>query len=59
MILQARAVASRIGAAEYMQCSAKTGEGVKDVFDVAARLSLIPSERIKKMRSFRRLIGKE
>jgi hypothetical protein len=57
--LQARAIAFRIGAAEFIQCSAKTGEGVKDVFDAAARLSLMPSERIKKMRSLRRLFGKE
>jgi hypothetical protein len=36
-----------------------TGECVKDVFDAAARLALMPSEKIKKMRSFRRLFGKE
>ncbi|KAG8832115.1 GTP-binding protein Rho1 [Serendipita sp. 399] len=38
---QGRNMAKRIGAAIYLECSAKTGEGVDDVFQHAARLSLL------------------
>lgn len=57
--MQGQAVSLRIGAARYLECSAKTGEGVKEVFEAATRLSLLPSEKLKMMRSFRRLFGKE
>lgn len=36
-------VAKKIGARMYLECSAKTGEGVKDIFELATRLSLEPS----------------
>ena len=36
---QGMAVAKRIGA-KYIECSAKTGKGVKEVFDLAMRESL-------------------
>jgi hypothetical protein len=39
--------------------SAKTGEGVEEVFEAAARLTMSPNEKLKKIRSFRRLFGKD
>ncbi|KAG8832113.1 GTP-binding protein Rho1 [Serendipita sp. 399] len=44
-----RKVARRVGAAVYLECSAKTGEGVDEVFHHAARLLLLdPSRKISK-----------
>ncbi|KAG8830504.1 GTP-binding protein Rho1 [Serendipita sp. 399] len=37
---QGREMARRVGASIYLECSAKTGEGVEEVFHHAARLSL-------------------
>ncbi|SSD61577.1 related to protein rho1 [Saccharomycodes ludwigii] len=37
---QGQDVADQIGAAEYIECSAKTGFGVKEVFEAATRASL-------------------
>jgi Rho family protein len=37
---QGAAVAKTIGAARYMECSAKTGEGVQEVFNAAMREAL-------------------
>ncbi|CAI4051746.1 hypothetical protein SUVZ_14G2300 [Saccharomyces uvarum] len=37
----AKQVARAIGAKKYMECSALTGEGVDDVFEVATRTSLL------------------
>ena len=42
-----------------MECSAITGEGVKEVFEAATRLAMSPNEKLKKMRNVRRLFGKE
>ncbi|KIL56087.1 hypothetical protein M378DRAFT_60906, partial [Amanita muscaria Koide BX008] len=36
------AVAQKIGAKHYLECSAKTGEGVREVFQYATRCSLVP-----------------
>jgi len=36
----ARAMAERIGAGAYVECSAKTKEGVREVFEAAARAAL-------------------
>jgi len=33
-------MASKIGAYRYVECSARTGEGVTDVFHTAAKLAL-------------------
>ncbi|CAI5012036.1 CPS_HP_G0084950.mRNA.1.CDS.1 [Saccharomyces cerevisiae] len=40
-IEDAKQVARAIGAKKYMECSALTGEGVDDVFEVATRTSLL------------------
>lgn len=37
------AVAKEIGAKQYMESLALTGEGVDDIFELATRLSLVPS----------------
>ena len=39
------AVASKIGAVRYLECSAKTGEGVREVFEHATRAALIQKPR--------------
>jgi len=46
---QGMAVAERIGAKHYLECSAKTGEGVRSVFQHATRAALV--SRIHKPRS--------
>ena len=35
------AVAQRIGARHYLECSAKSGEGVREVFQYATRAALL------------------
>jgi hypothetical protein len=35
------AVASKIGARHYLECSAKTGEGIREVFQYATRAALL------------------
>jgi len=42
-----------------MECSAKNGEGVKEVFEAAIRLAMLPNEKLKKIPSLRRLFGKK
>ncbi|KAG8832112.1 GTP-binding protein Rho1 [Serendipita sp. 399] len=42
---QGREMGNRIGAAIYLECSAKTGEGVDEVFQHAARLSLLCGDK--------------
>ncbi|KZP15444.1 hypothetical protein FIBSPDRAFT_921127 [Athelia psychrophila] len=37
------AVAARIGAKHYLECSARTGEGVREVFQYATRAALVRS----------------
>lgn len=37
---EARAMAERIGACMYLECSAKTKEGVREVFEAATRAAL-------------------
>ena len=41
-------VAQRIGAADYLECSAKTGRGVREVFEAATRASLRVKEKKEK-----------
>ncbi|KAL6950752.1 GTP-binding protein Rho1 [Hanseniaspora vineae] len=38
---QGQDIAEQIGAAEYIECSAKTGMGVREVFEAATRASLM------------------
>jgi Ras family protein A len=35
------AVAQKIGAKQYLECSARTGEGVREVFQYATRAALL------------------
>lgn len=35
------AVANKIGAKHYLECSARTGEGVREVFQYATRAALL------------------
>ncbi len=41
-------MARKIGAAKYMECSARTGEGVRELFECATRLALLKPLRKKK-----------
>jgi len=43
-----RAVAERIGAAAYVECSARTKEGIREVFEVATRNALKTKKNKKK-----------
>lgn len=45
---EGHAVAERIGAYKYLECSAKTGEGVRDIFEHATRAALLHSRGSKK-----------
>ena len=38
-------VAQRIGAHAYLECSAKTRDGVRDIFEMAAKASLVRPRR--------------
>lgn len=51
---QGRAVAEKIGAYDYVECSAKTNAGVKLVFETASRAALL--SRIKRKKSLCRLL---
>ena len=42
------AVAQKIGAVRYLECSAKTQEGVREVFEHATRAALMVKDREKK-----------
>ncbi|KAH8810465.1 small GTPase-binding protein [Flagelloscypha sp. PMI_526] len=42
---EAMAVAAKIGAVQYIECSAKTGEGVAEVFDTVARSLVKPRSK--------------
>jgi len=44
------AVASKIGAKHYLECSAKSGEGVREVFQYATRAALLMRSRSGKKR---------
>ncbi|XP_017656495.1 ras-like GTP-binding protein Rho1 isoform X2 [Nannospalax galili] len=46
---QGRDMANKIGALVYMECSAKTEEGVREVFETAARAAL--QTRLRKTKS--------
>lgn len=50
---QAQEVADQIGAVEYIECSAKTGYGVREVFEAATRASLMGKQGKGKSKSSR------
>ncbi|KAJ6215908.1 hypothetical protein RDWZM_010408 [Blomia tropicalis] len=43
-------IAKRIDAAQYLECSAKTQEGIREVFDVATRVALAMKKKKKSKR---------
>lgn len=47
-MIQGMAVAQKIGAKHYLECSAKTGEGVREVFQYATRAALLSKGQRKK-----------
>lgn len=46
--LQAEDVRKKIGAYKYLECSAKTNEGVREVFEHATRAALLTNKPKKK-----------
>jgi Ras family protein A len=46
-VQQGEEVRKRIGAVKYIECSAKTGEGVREVFEHATRAALTNTKRTK------------
>ena len=42
------AIAKKINAISYLECSAKMNAGIEEVFDTAARATLKPSTKTKK-----------
>lgn len=45
------AVAQKIGARQYLECSAKSGEGVREVFQYATRAALLSRPKSGKKHS--------
>ena len=45
---QGEEVKKRIGAVKYIECSAKTGEGVREVFEHATRAALLTKKKREK-----------
>lgn len=45
---QAKEVAERIQAYKYLECSAKSGEGLQEVFEYAARASLLSRKKFRR-----------
>jgi Ras family protein A len=50
---QGEAMRRKIGALKYMECSALTNEGVREVFEAATRAALLPRSKTKRLRAFR------
>ena len=48
IIEKGSAVADKIGAFKYLECSAKSGDGVKEVFETATRAALLSKSKKKK-----------
>ena len=44
------AIAQKVGAKHYLECSARTGEGVREVFQYATRAALL-SRKVKKSKN--------
>lgn len=48
---EGQAVAQKIGALKYLECSAKTQEGVKEVFEHATRAALMAKDKERKKKT--------
>lgn len=48
MFVQGEEVRKKIGAYKYLECSARTNEGVREVFDSATRAALLKTTKTKK-----------
>jgi len=46
--VQGEVLARKIGAKQYLECSAKMNEGVRDVFDHASRAAALPRAKEKR-----------
>jgi Ras family protein A len=57
---EAYAVASRVGALRYFECSARTGEGVKDLFEYVALAAMTYQPKLKRTKTegWRRLFSR-
>jgi Ras homolog gene family, member A len=47
-VVQAEDVRKKIGAVKYLECSAKTNEGVREVFEHATRAALLTRKKKEK-----------
>lgn len=47
-MLQGEEVRKKIGAYKYLECSARTNEGVREVFEAATRAALLKATKSKK-----------
>jgi GTPase SAR1 family protein len=45
---QGQVLAKQVGALKYVECSARTGDGLRDVFDSAIRAVIKPEQKKKK-----------
>lgn len=50
---QGEATRRKIGAFKYMECSALTNEGVREIFEAATRAALLSRSKTKRSRAFR------
>ena len=48
--MQGEEIRKKIGAYKYLECSAKTNEGVREVFEHATRAALLTNKKKKKDR---------
>jgi len=48
MMLQGEALKKKINAHKYLECSAKTNEGVREVFENATRAALLKKSKPKR-----------
>lgn len=55
-VVEGQMASRQMEAVNYMECSAKTGEGVIDLFDAVVDFAMMPSEKLTRMKSFRNLL---